>query len=235
MRTIVIIPARIESSRLPGKPLKIINGGTIIWSCYSNALASVEADKVYVASNNINILIAITKELKGNIGAVIATSNKPVNGTERVAEAARLLQLEPDDIVVNLQGDMPFFDSEIIDNPVRLMKELPNCNVTSVMTALSEKDRDDLNKVKVAINRVGKATSFSREYQGVAYLHIGVYVFRNRFLQKYVSHGIVEKEKLAHLEQQRIMFMDEPVYMAYARREPVTINTEEDLEKARYV
>lgn len=234
MKTIVIIPSRLNSSRLPQKALKVIDGKTVIWSCCLNAMKAI-ADKVYVASPNSEIISEIIGNRKLG-GDAIITCEQPINGTERVGEAARLLRLNADDIVVNLQGDMPFFDPEIIDEPVRLMKANSSCNITSVMTTLLKKDYYNPNKVKVVVdNKIGRAVSFSRDYQRNAYLHIGVYVFRNSFLQRYCKHGAVIKEAASRLEQQRIMYMQEPIHMAYVNSNPTVIDTKEDLEKARNV
>lgn len=231
MKIIMIIPARMESKRLPGKPLKTIGGKSIIRSCYLSAMA-VSADKIYVSSGDSDILAEIIG-MRKLMGGVIATSDKPINGTERVAEAARILQLKSDDIVVNLQGDMPFVDPEIINKPVKLMKSIPDCNVTSVMTLLPKEDYGNQNKVKVIIDEAEKAVSFSREYKENSNLHIGVYVFRNSFLQEYDTYGMVAKERQDHLEQQRIMHMGEPIYMSYVDNMPTVIDTKEDLKEAR--
>lgn len=230
MRTIIIIPTRMASRRLPGKPLKMIGDKSIIWSCFLNATASI-VDRVFAASPDSEIYHEITQKMKGN--CIVATSNKPINGTERVAEAAKQLKLESDDIVINLQGDMPSFDPEIIDEPVKLMKTIPDCNIASAMTKLPKEDYDNPNKVKVTVDEQSKAVSFTREYQKNTYLHIGVYVFRNSFLQRYNKYGMVAKERQDSLEQQRIMHMGEPIYMAYVDNMPTVIDTEEDLEKAR--
>lgn len=228
MKTAVIIPARMNSKRLPGKPLMKMGESSIIILCYYNALLSA-VDKVVVASADIDILWEVTK----NQGNVIETSDLPINGTERVAEAARKLHLKADDIVVNLQGDMPFFDPEIIDAPVKLLKAM-NCNITSVMRMLSKKDYNNPNRVKVKISKKGQAISFSRKYAEHSYHHIGAYVFRNFFLQKYVEYGQVYMELNEGLEQQRIMDMREDIYMTYVSSKPVVIDCEEDLEKARH-
>lgn len=231
MKTVIIIPARMASTRLPGKALRTINGETVIWSCYSGAMASKLVDKVYVASPDSEILSEIIK--KTNLDGIV-TSENHVNGTDRIAEAARLLELQPDDIVVNLQGDMPFFDSEIINVPVELMKSISDCKVASVMTKLSKQDYNDPSRVKVTVDDDSKATLFNRKYQNNSYLHIGVYVFRNSFLQRYATYGPTTEEIESNLEQQRVMHMGEPIYMAYVDNRPVVIDTKEDLEKARY-
>jgi 3-deoxy-manno-octulosonate cytidylyltransferase (CMP-KDO synthetase) len=228
MKTIVIIPARMASARLPGKPLKKINGKSIILECYRNALFSA-VDNVFVTSPDPDIFNEVMRSGRN----FISTSNYPINGTERVAEAARILQLEDDDIVVNLQGDMPFFDSEIIDAPVRLLKGM-HANATSAMKRLSKKDYNNPNRVKVNVNNKGMAISFSRIYKENAYLHIGVYVFRNSFLQKYAKFGEVYEEMEEGLEQQRIMHMGEDICMAYVSGNPVVIDCIEDLERARH-
>jgi 3-deoxy-manno-octulosonate cytidylyltransferase (CMP-KDO synthetase) len=232
MRTVVIIPVRMASERLPGKPLKMIGGKTIVELCCLSALSSA-VDKVYIATADIDIFWVVAEQTDDCMCSVIFTSNDPINGTERIAEAARILQLRPDDIVINLQGDMPFFDPEIIDRPVRLMKTIPDCNMVSVRTKLSKEDYDNPNRVKVTVDEQSRAASFARTYKENAFLHIGVYVFRNSFLQRYSEYGMVAKERQDHLEQQRVMHMGEPIYMAYVNSSPTVIDTEEDLEKAR--
>lgn len=228
MKTVIIIPARMESERLPGKPLMKMKRNSIIYLCYYNALLSA-VDKVFVASPDPEILFEVCK----GGGNSIKTSALPINGTERVAEAARTLRLAPDDIVVNLQGDMPFFDPEIIDTPVRLLQAM-NCNVTSAMRKLSEKDHDNPNRVKVIVDKKGGAVSFSRKYMAGSFLHIGVYVFRNSFLQEYDGHGQSYEELEEWLEQQRTMSMGEGIYMACVGSKPVVIDCKKDLERARH-
>ena len=227
MKTVVIIPARMDSERLSGKPLMKINGMSVISLCYYNSFLSLADKEVYVASADTDILWEITK----NKGRVIETSDKPINGTERVAEVARILQLKSHDIVVNLQGDMPFFNPEIIDEPVKKMKAISECNVASAMTLLREEDKANPNRVKATTDSQGRALSFSREY-GV-FLHIGVYVFRNWFLQEYDRYGMVAEEREDHLEQQRIMHMKEFIWMSFVESRPVVIDTEEDLINAQ--
>lgn len=215
------------SERLPGKPLKKIRGMSIIQHCFVSAKKNQSTDSIFIATPDPDISWEATER---DI-PVVLTSVKPVNGTERVAEVARILQLEGDDIVVNLQGDMPFFDPEIIDESIERLKAIPECNMASVMALLEEGDLDNPNKVKVRIDGQGRAIDFSRKYGD--FLHIGVYVFRNEFLQKYDRYGSVAKERRDHLEQQRIIYMGEPIHMAHVNNYPTVIDTQEDLEKAQ--
>lgn len=226
MKTIVIIPARMASERLPGKPLMKMKGKPIIYLCYYNALLST-VDKVFVASPDPEILWEVCK----GGGNPIETSDLPVNGTERVAEAARTLQLAPDDIVVNLQGDMPFFDPEIINKPINKMKAIPECNIASAMTLLKKEDKSNPNRVKVIVDGQGRAIDFSREKGD--FLHIGVYVFRNSFLQKYAKYGITDIEVEMRLEQKRIDFMNDYIWMSFVESCPVVIDAKEDLINAQ--
>jgi 3-deoxy-manno-octulosonate cytidylyltransferase (CMP-KDO synthetase) len=226
MKTIVIIPARMASERLPGKPLMKMKGESIIYLCYYTALLST-VDKVFVASSDPEILWEVCK----GGGNPIETSDLPVNGTERVAEAARTLQLAPDDIVVNLQGDMPFFDPEIINKPINKMKAIPECNIASAMTLLKKEDKSNPNRVKVIVDGQGRAIDFSRERGD--FLHIGVYVFRNSFLQKYAEYGITDIEVEMRLEQKRIDFMNDYIWMSFVESCPVVIDAKEDLINAQ--
>ena len=223
MKTVVIIPARMDSKRLPGKPLMQMHGVSIIRLCYFSACNSDIADKIYVASPNPEILWEVCK--MG--GEPVETSNLPTNGTERVAEVARIWQLAPDDIIVNLQGDMPFFDSEIIDEPIKKLKSIPECNVASVMTLLQDEDKNNPNRVKVTTDAQDRAMSFSREYGD--FLHIGVYVFRNSFLQRYAMSAPSIPEIKNSLEQKRMDILDMPIWMSFVESCPVVIDCEEDL------
>lgn len=223
MKTVVIIPARMDSKRLLGKPLMRMHGVSIIRLCYFSACNSDIADKIYVASPDPEILWEVCK--MG--GEPVETSNLPTNGTERVAEVARILQLAPDDIIVNLQGDMPFFDSEIIDEPIKKLKAIPECNVASVMTLLQDEDKNNPNRVKVTTDEQDRAMSFSREYGD--FLHIGVYVFRNSFLQRYAMSAPSMSEIKDNLEQKRMDILDMPIWMSFVESRPVVIDCEEDL------
>lgn len=227
MKTVVIIPARMESERLPGKPLKEINGKSLIFHCYESSKEAQLPDGVYVASADPDIFKNAIKEKI----PFISTSNYPINGTERVAEAARILQLEDDDIVVNLQGDMPFFDPEIIGEPVMRLKAIPECNVASVMTFLKKEDEDNPNRVKVTVDNQGRAIDFDRRYGD--FLHIGVYVFRNSFLQRYAEYGATDIEVKMSLEQKRIDFMNDYVWMSFVQSRSVVIDCKEDLINAQ--
>lgn len=227
MRTVIVIPTRMMSERLPGKPLKKIRGMSIIQHCFVSAKKNQSTDSIFIATPDPDIFWEATER---DI-PVVLTSVKPVNGTERVAEVARILQLEGDDIVVNLQGDMPFFDPEIINKPINRMKAILECNVASVMTLLKKEDKENLNRVKVIVDSQGKAIDFNREYGD--YLHIGVYVFRNSFLQKYVEYGITDVEVEMRLEQKRIDFMNDYIWMSFVESCPVVIDAKEDLINAQ--
>lgn len=226
MKTVIIIPARMESERLPGKPLMKMKRNSIIYLCYYNALLSA-VDKVFVASPDPEILWEVCK----GGGNSIETSALPINGTERVAEAARTLRLAPDDIVINMQGDMPFFDPEIIDKPINKMKAIPECNIASAMTLLKKEDKSNSNRVKVTVDGQGRAIDFNREHGD--FLHVGVYVFRNSFLQKYAEYGVTDIEVEMRLEQKRIDFMNDYIWMSFVKSRPVVIDCEEDLNGYR--
>ena len=163
MKIIGIIPARMESSRLPGKPLIKIDGKTMIQRVYESVNKSMLFDKVIVATPNMEIYDHVEV-----FGDVILTSNNPLNGTERVFEAYQKLD-EEFDFIVNIQGDEPFIKKEQLSDIISICKE-PNKICTLVK---KEKYSDNLEResiMKVVINSNNEAMYFSRSlipYQSI--------------------------------------------------------------------
>ena len=130
MKKIVIIPARLDSERLPEKPLKLIDGKPMIQWTYLAASNSI-ADEIYVATDSQKI----KKEVEGFDGNAVLTSSKHQTGTDRIFEVAEKLGLEDDDLVINVQGDEPFIDPEDINNifnSFHVVEDNPNFQIDSI-------------------------------------------------------------------------------------------------------
>jgi len=135
MRTVVFIPARMGSSRFPGKPLAPIAGRPLIERVCRQALKARGVDQVVVATDEPRIAEAV----RSFGGQAIMTDPAHACGSDRVAQAARLLNLEPDDIAVNLQGDQPLCPPRIIEDAVRPLRADPALGLATVAVRLDPK------------------------------------------------------------------------------------------------
>lgn len=210
MKTAIIIPARLESARFPGKVLQKIDGVTMLERVYNQACKVKNADMVYIVGPG-NLVESLDISA---LNWVRSPSNKTYrNGTERVAEAARILSLQAKDIVINLQADLPTIDPSIIEQMVELLQQsniiLPGPLATAVARLAGPPDPDP-NVVKVVLNSSGNAIYFSRapisssrEYW---YKHVGVYGCYNYALQLYDQMSVSDLELVEGLEQLRFLY-----------------------------
>ncbi|RLC28759.1 MAG: 3-deoxy-manno-octulosonate cytidylyltransferase [Deltaproteobacteria bacterium] len=224
MKVYVFIPARYPSTRFPGKPLALISGKPMIQRVYERAVDCARVSEVIVATDDRRIFDCV----RGFDGKVLLTDGAHASGTDRVAQAALMTGLEQDDIVVNIQGDQPLFDPEIIPLLITPLEADP----TIVMSTLMYRIRDGTsiqnpNHVKVVTDRQGFALYFSRHAipyhrdfrsPGMYFKHLGVYGFRMSFLIRFtrLSEGILESaeklEQLRALEHGfRIKVLESPV------------------------
>ncbi|RDU69536.1 3-deoxy-manno-octulosonate cytidylyltransferase [Helicobacter cholecystus] len=228
----IIIPARLQSTRFPQKMLTDILGLPMI---VRTALRAKEVDEVCVATDAQEIL-EISQEY--NILAVM-TSSSHNSGTDRCAEAARILGLDDDEIVVNMQGDEPFLESEILLSLKSMMKENSPFMGTCIKH-IGADEAQDPNLVKVVLNTKGEALYFSRslipfnrdgvevEYFG----HLGIYAFSNKTLQEFCSLPKSPLEEIEKLEQLRALWNQKTVQTLLVKTQSIGIDTLEDKEKA---
>jgi 3-deoxy-manno-octulosonate cytidylyltransferase (CMP-KDO synthetase) len=215
VNTAVIIPARYASTRLPGKPLLRETGKYLIQHVYERAREAKSVSAVVVATDDERIARAV--ESFG--GRAVMTRDDHVSGTDRVAEAAQLLDCEA---VVNLQGDEPQFDPRGIDQLVGLLAADPSASAATLATPIrSTALYRDPNAVKVVCDNEGRALYFSRSpiphcREGdpdlaanppFALLHVGVYAFRTPALYRISSSRPHPLECAEKLEQLRILGM----------------------------
>lgn len=234
MNIVCIIPSRYESTRLPGKPLRMIAGKTLIRRVWERAVKAKVPDAVYVATDHRDI----EREVASFGGRSIMTSPDCPTGTDRLAEAAAA---HPEfDIIVNVQGDEPLIDPGVIDRLARCLAERPDLDMATVSIPLKEEEYDDPSAVKVVVNQKGEALYFSRSlipFPRKAFVtppqkHVGIYAYRRDFLMAYANMAQTPLEQTESLEQLRALEMGYRIGVIEADMTGIGIDTEEDLKKA---
>lgn len=248
MSFVVIIPARYESSRLPGKVLADIGGKPMIQWVVEKAQKS-GASKVIVATDNDKVAAAVTSFG----GEVCRTRADHQSGTERLAEVVAQYQFSPEQVIVNVQGDEPFIPPENISQVASNLANQSKARMSTLsMTIDDVAEAFNPNAVKVLCDKDGYALYFSRAtipYDRNRFLnqtniteignfyqrHIGIYAYRAGFITDYVTWPASELEQVESLEQLRVLWQGEKIHVAVAQtRLPVEgVDTPEDLEKAR--
>ena len=245
----VVIPARHASSRLPAKPLADIAGKPMIVRVLERALAS-GADDVWVATDHPEILAVV--EAAG--GQAVETRPDHPSGTDRLAEVVETLGWSDDTIVVNLQGDEPLMDPELIAAVARELAEDPEAAVATACHLLhSAEEFFNPNVVKVVCDERGRALYFSRApipwardafaasrselpADLPARRHIGLYAYRASFLRRYAGLAPSPLEGWEALEQLRALWHGYVIKVVETADVPAAgVDTAEDLERVRRV
>ena len=227
----VLIPARLGSTRLPGKPLKEIEGKTLIQRVVDQVKES-KADSIHVATDSQEIIEHCN--LNG-IKAVLTSINHQT-GSDRLAETCDVLQFMDDDIVINVQGDEPFIDPKDIDNLASLAAE-KNANMVTLYSDLKENDLNDKNVVKIWIGSNSLVEDFSREGHKLdirrAKKHLGIYGYKASFLRSFVSWQQTHNEIERNLEQMRAMDNGEMIFATESvGKYHLGVDNEIDLKRA---
>lgn len=232
MNTVVVIPARFASTRLPGKPLRLIAGLPMVVRTARQAVQG--GFPVWVAHDDARIAAA----LAGEPVQVVATRSDHANGTERLCEVADKEGWADDTIVVNVQGDEPLLPLDCIETVIATLQQNPRAAVATLATPLAAPAAADPNLVKVVCNQHGEALYFSRapipfdrDGLGASYLrHLGVYAYRAGVLRRYPTLSVSPLEHYEKLEQLRFLHHSETVAVAViATAPPVGVDTEADL------
>ncbi len=235
MSTAVIIPARYASTRLPGKPLRLIAGKPMIQHVYERASACRSIDSVLVATDDERIAAAV--EAFG--GRAVMTSRECRSGSDRVAEVAARLNF---DIVVNLQGDEPLISPATIEAVARALAEEGEAQVATAAVRISSRgELRNPNVVKVVADLHGYAIYFSRlpiPYQmrrGAAppFKHLGIYAYRSQFLQLFAKLPPTPLELAESLEQLRILEHGYKIRVVEVEHDSPGVDTEADLRRVR--
>ena len=244
MAVVAIIPARYGSTRLPGKPLADIGGKPMIQRVYESTYKAKILDRVLVATDDERVEEAV----KSFGGEVMMTSKDHVSGTDRLAEAARKIRA---DLIVNVQGDLPFIQPETITRAVGPLRRDRSIPMGTVCTPIDvEEEWRSPNIVKVVRDAKGFALYFSRaaipyprndvaqsQDSGAkkkiwGYRHLGLYVYRRDFLLKLARLRPTLLEQAESLEQLRALVYGHPIFVADVNEQSVEVDTPEDLEKA---
>ena len=247
MKFTVVIPARYASQRLPGKPLLDIDGRPMLWHTWQRAQESGAA-QVLIATDDSRVADAA-----GAFGAQVAmTRASHRSGTDRIAEAVAELNLNPDDIVVNLQGDEPLMPSALISQVAQALFHQPEAQMATLATPVhSVEEYLDTNVVKVVVDQSGRAMFFSRspipwqrdgaagdlmsqQGHGQALRHLGIYAYRCSALETLSQTPPVPMEEAERLEQLRALWLSMPIQVEIANESiGPGIDTADDLEKVR--
>ena len=240
---LVVIPARLGSTRLPRKPLADIHGKPMVVRVAERAMLS-SAQSVIVATDSPEIQAACDEH---RIECLLTRDDHPT-GTDRIAEIAQQLKLPNDAIVVNVQGDEPLIPPELINQVALALAENPACAISTVAVAIQDQaEIDNPNVVKVVLNRAGEAMYFSRapipfvrdvsSQQVTEHLrHIGIYAYKADFLESYSRLEPAPPEQAEALEQLRALWNGYRIQVHIAPEvPPAGVDTQEDLERIRAV
>lgn len=239
MRTIIVIPARYASSRLPGKPLLRSTGKYLIEHVYERACQSLRAEKVLVATDDQRIESAV-RSFGGN---VVLTRADHQSGTDRIAEAVRH---ESAEVIVNLQGDEPLIEPHALDYVAELLTRHHDASMATLASPLHCMDQySDPNCVKVVVGEFGQALYFSRSsiphvrdgepdfaHEPFQFFqHVGLYAYRADFLQRFAQTPPTVVERLEKLEQLRALALGHRIQVGVVAHAAGGVDTPEDYDR----
>ena len=237
MRVLCVIPARYDSTRLPGKPLADIAGKPMIQRVYERAATAKLPELVVVATDDTRVLAAM--ESFG--GKALMTAKDHPTGTDRLAEVAGVY--DNYDVIINVQGDEPLIAPEIIDALAAAFTEEPELKMATVMTEIEDAEKNNPNNVKVVTDKNGYALYFSRSLipyprtAGVVpvYKHIGIYAYRRDFLLAYAKMQPTLLEQSESLEQLRALENGYRIKVIKTDCKFVGVDTPEDLARVNAI
>ncbi len=238
MNPIVLIPARMAARRLPGKPLADIGGAPMIVRVWRQAIDAC-VGPVAVAAGDPEIAEAIAAAG----GTAIVTDPALTSGSDRILKA--LDQLDPEgrhDVVINLQGDMPFVAAQILSACVDLLRRQASCDIATVVapeTDQSDRANPDVVKAVLAMepdHQSGRALYFTRGAlwgDGPIWRHVGIYGYRRAALERFNAAPPSPLERRENLEQLRALELGLSIWAAVTPTAPVSVDTPADLAAAR--
>ncbi|RUM93402.1 MAG: 3-deoxy-manno-octulosonate cytidylyltransferase [Thermodesulfatator sp.] len=241
--TTAIIPARLHSSRLPGKPLADICGKPMVLRVVERVKKIKSIGRTVVATDSREIFDTVKKH---GFEAVM-TDSAHTSGTDRLAEAAEILALEPEEIVVNVQGDQPLVEPETVEAVLNALLRSDSAVMATAACPMSREEARDPNRVKVVLDCSGNALYFSRSLipfdrdgilrnESKPYLrHIGIYAYPVNFLQKFVKMAPGRLESIEKLEQLRVIENGFDIAVKILKAAPVDVDTRDDLKAVRKI
>lgn len=238
----VLVPARLASTRLPGKPLADIGGLPMVVRVAQRAALSGAA-RVVVAADEARIVQACARH---GVEAILTRTDHPT-GSDRLAEACERLGLAGDDAVVNVQGDEPLIEPALISECAALLGARPDCVMSTAAHAIEHGDEfANPNVVKVVLDAAGRALYFSRApiphrrdagsaaRHPAPLRHIGIYAYRAGFLRRFPTLAASPLEETEALEQLRVLWHGERIAVHVSALRPGPgVDTPQDLERVR--
>ncbi|HFQ82073.1 MAG TPA: 3-deoxy-manno-octulosonate cytidylyltransferase [Desulfobacterales bacterium] len=236
---VAIIPARYHSNRFEGKPLAKIMGKPMVQRVYERASSVELLSRVAVATDDERIAHCV----RGFGGEVVMTRSDHVSGTDRLAEAAELLNIGEQDVVVNIQGDQPMFDRQVVRQVAQPLIDDPALPMaTLIYKIIRETEINDPNHVKTVFDRNGMALYFSRSpipfqrnpdepVPPTYYKHLGFYAYRKGFLLTFVGLPEGEWERFEKLEQLRALEFGYRIKVVLTEHDSVEVDTPKDLQR----
>ena len=245
----IIIPARYASARLPGKPLRLIAGKTMLAHVIERARQSA-ADRIIVATDDQRIADAVAA-----LGVECCmTSLLHNSGTERIHEVIETFNIADDTVIVNMQGDEPLMPASCLDQLGQALAQDAHAEMATLSAPIENMEElFDPNVVKLVYDETGNALYFSRAaipWHRDAFMHaqpvlatfanhhrhIGLYAYRAGFVKQYISWGSCELEQIESLEQLRVLYHGRKIKVVRANEIPGPgVNTEEELQRAEQI
>ena len=236
--TLILIPARLGSQRLPNKPLADIAGAPMIVHVMRRA-EEAQLGRVVVACDDASIAQAV--EAAG--GEVVMTRSGHASGSDRIWEAAQRVDPKGEhEIIINLQGDLPLIDPAVIQQVAKLLNDCPQADIATLATEITdEEERTNPNVVKPVLSfhsgNAARALYFTRATAphggGPLYHHIGIYGYRRAALERFVNLPPSPLETRERLEQLRALEAGMHIEVGLASVMPLGVDTIEDLERVR--
>ncbi len=252
MKTYAVIPSRFGSSRFPGKPLAVLAGKPLVAWVVEAVKKAKGFDEVLVATDDERIVKAVEE----HGGKAVMTPSELPSGTDRIACATRNFlgdDFADDDILVNVQGDEPLIDPELVTALAQKLNDDERWSMATAVTPIkSSADFAAKSVVKVVMDRDGGALYFSRapipcdrdnipdfptsqplnsSTSQLYVRHLGIYAYRGAFLKKYITEPPCELEKTEKLEQLRALWMGAKIAVVRTEDEGVGVDTPEDAER----
>lgn len=240
MKIVAVIPARLQSSRFPGKILAEIEGKPMLWHVWNRTRGAEKLDDVYIATDSTEVF-SIVQEWGGK---PIITAEDCTSGTERIASIVDQLAA---DWVINVQGDEPFISFKMIDQLINQCQQGVSDLVTAVYPINKYEDLQNPNIVKVVRMNNGQALYFSRApipyardvspedwlQNGAYWGHIGIYAYRKDILLRYHELQPGTIENIEKLEQLRFLEAGLSIQTIVTPYRSIAVDTVEDLELVR--
>jgi 3-deoxy-manno-octulosonate cytidylyltransferase (CMP-KDO synthetase) len=238
MKPIILIPARMAATRLPGKPLADIGGIPMIVRVLRQAQAA-DIGPVAVAAGDAEIVEAV----RAAGGQAVLTDPDLPSGSDRIVAALNEIDPAGDhDVVINLQGDIPFLAPSVVEATARLLADQPSCDISTVMVAeadRAERANPDIPKVVASMapdGRSARALYFTRSVlygDAPVWLHHGVYGYRREALLAFTAAKPSPLELRERLEQLRALELGMSIWAAVIDEAPISVDNPADLERAR--